>query len=112
ADAAYYTTMLHSRAQWQAMVQSRAWAKLAALPAVQTARQKIQAELKEGGSLAQFYQVYQQPENQQLLELLGDMVSEEVFLYGGPSWVGFLDLAGQLNAAQSYGPLLALLSGS
>lgn len=109
-DAAFYSSLLHNRAQWQAIRESRAWARLAALPAVQTARQKIQAEVKEGGSLAQIYQVYQQPENRQLLDMLCDMVSEEVFLYGGPSWVGFLDLAGQLNAAQSYGPLFMLLS--
>jgi hypothetical protein len=111
ADAAYYGALLHSRAQWDAIVHSRAWAKLKSLPAVQTAQQKLQTELKEGGSLAQFAQLLRQPENQQLIELLGDMFSEEVFFYGGPSWVGFLELAGQLNAAQSYGPLLMMLSG-
>jgi hypothetical protein len=111
ADAACYGTLLHNRAQWEAIVQSRAWAKLKSLPAVQTARQKIQAELKEGGSLAQIDQLLRQPENQQLLDMLGDMCSEEVFFYGGPSWVGFLELAGQLNAAQSSGPLLMALSG-
>jgi hypothetical protein len=110
ADAAFYGTLLHWRAQWEAVAESRAWAKLKALPAVQTARQKIQAELKEGGSLAQLYQLYLQPENQQLIEMLGDMFSEEVFFYGGPNWVGFLELAGQLNAAQSYGPLLMALA--
>ena len=87
------------------------WDKLRSLPIVQTARQKIEAELKDGGHLAPLYQVYQQPENRQLVAMLGDMVSEEIFLYGGPSTVGFLDLAGQLNAAQSYGPLLMFMSG-
>jgi hypothetical protein len=111
ADAAFYGTLLHGRAQWESLVQSQAWAKLKALPAVQTARQKLHAEMKEGGSLAQVAQVLRQPENQQLIELLGDMFSEEVFFYSGPSWVGFLELAGQLNAAQSYGPLLMALSG-
>src|SRR5947209_1178400 len=62
ADAAFYSTLLHNRAQWEAIVQSRAWAKLASLPAVQTAKQKIDSELKAGGTLAQLYQVYQQPE--------------------------------------------------
>jgi hypothetical protein len=111
ADAAYYSASLHSREQWNAIQQSRAWTKLKALPLVQTARQKIEAEWKEDGQLAPLYQFYQQPENRQLVEMLGDMFSEEIFLYGGPSWVGFLDLAGQLNAAQSYGPVLMLLSG-
>lgn len=110
ADAAFYSTILHCRARWEAILQSQAWAKLKSLPAVQTARQKIEAELKEGGSLAEYYQLYQQPENRQLLELLGDMLSEEVFVYGGPSWVDFLDLFGQVNAAQRYGQLLMLLS--
>src|SRR5438445_8619130 len=76
ADATFYSTLLHNRAQWEAIVQSRAWTKLASLPMVQTATQKIQAELKGGGSFAQLYQVYQQPENQQLLALVDDMVSE------------------------------------
>jgi hypothetical protein len=109
-DAAFYGTVLHWRAQWEAIAQSRAWAKLKALPAAQTARQKLQDELKDGGSLTPLYQLYQQPENQQLLAMLGDMLSEEVFFYGGPSWVGFLDLLGQVNAAQSYGPLLMALN--
>jgi hypothetical protein len=111
ADAAFYGTFLHGRAQWEAVEQSRAWARLKSLPVVQTARQKLQDALKDGGSLAQVFQLYQQPENQQLLAMLGDMVSQEIFIYGGPSWVGFMDLAGQLNAAQSYGPLLMLMTG-
>src|SRR5438445_9175001 len=78
ADAAAYGALLHAGAQCQAIVHSRAWAKLSALPAVQIGRQKLHTELKEG-NLAFLYQVYQQPENQRLLEMLGDMVSEEVF---------------------------------
>ena len=111
ADAAFYGALLHGRAQWEAIEQSHAWSKLKALPAVQTARQKIEEALNDGGGLVQIRQLYQQPENQQLVAMLGDMVSQEIFFYGGPSWVGFLDLAGQLNAAQSYGPLFMLLAG-
>ena len=56
-------------------------------------------------------QLLQQPENQQLIKVLGDMVSEEVFFYGGASCNSFADLVAQVVGAVRYGPAFAQLSG-
>jgi hypothetical protein len=111
ADAAFYSTMLRGREQFQAIAQSRAWAKVKAMPAVQSLFEMVQAELKEGGKLEPLHQFHQDPENQQLLQLLGEMCAEEFFIYGGANFVGFMDLLAEVQVANSYGPLFMLLSG-
>jgi hypothetical protein len=113
ADAAFYSTMLRNREQFDAIRQSRAWAQLQALPVVQMAWQHVQAELNKAGSpVAQFQKFAQQPENRQLLELLGDMVSHEIFIYGDESVAGFTDLAGRISGATRFGPLFMQFSAA
>ncbi len=113
ADAAFYTTLLRNREQIDIVAQSRAWAKLKSLPAVQMGLQMLKEQLKQAkeGPFTDFLQLYQLPENQQLIELLGDMFSDEVFCYGGESCVGFTDLTMQMLGALRYGPALMQLSG-
>jgi hypothetical protein len=111
-DAAFYGAMLRNREQVDAVVHSKAWAKIQALPAVQTLWQKAHEELKKpGGPMAQFMQFYKQPENQELVALLADMGSQEVFFYGDQSWVGFLELATKINQGMQFGPLAMMASG-
>lgn len=97
ADVAFYSTMLRNKEQIDALVHSKAWAKIRDLPLVQTAWKKGLEELHQG-PLAAAGQFWQQPENRQLLEMLGDMGSQEVFFCGGSSSVDFLKLAMQLNS--------------
>src|SRR5262249_7015945 len=52
-----------------------------------------------------------EPENRQLVELLGDMCGSEVFLFGGKDWIGFTDLALQLAGAVQFGPRLMIAMG-
>src|SRR5437016_4645520 len=93
ADTAFYAAMLHNREQLEAVLHSKGWAKIKALPVVQTLWQRAEQELKKpGGPATQLMQFYKQPENQELVALLADMGSEEVFFYGDRSWIEFLDL--------------------
>jgi hypothetical protein len=110
ADAAYYSSMLRNGEQIEAIAKSRAWAKLTALPAVKMLRQLAQTQLNENPQLAQLLQLYQQPENQQLGELLGDMLSHEIFCYGGSNFTGFTDLVMQIVGAMRYRPALMRLT--
>jgi hypothetical protein len=105
ADAAFYTSALRTGEQFQIVGNSKAWAKLKALPVVQMALQQVEAQLKKPSNpqLAAILHLYQQPENQQLVQLLGDMVSQEIFCYGGDSTVGFMDLLARLNGATQIG---------
>lgn len=111
-NAAFYTVMLRNREQWDAIAGSRAWAKLKALPLVQmgwglwaiqsadpdSVPGKIQAALRD-------------PELKKSLDFLGDIVSDEVFLYGGANAADLMELAQILNGAQRFGPLFSELTG-
>src|SRR5712692_7943475 len=103
-DAAFYTAMLRNREQVEAVASSKAWAKLMALPSVQMGLNMIKAELQPGGKLEQLADFYAQPENKELLELLAEMASDEIFVYGDQSWVGLTDLAMQAYSATRFGP--------
>jgi hypothetical protein len=112
ADAAFYSTLLRNREQVEAAAQSKAWAKLNSLPAAQMLRRMIEAQLKEPHpQFAQLLELYRQPENQRLLELLADALSHEVFCYGGSNFNGFADLAGQAIGTVRYGAALSQLTG-
>jgi hypothetical protein len=111
ADAAFYGTMLRTGEQIQAVAKSKAWAKLMSLPAVKQGLQMLHGQLHDQNNpqAAAFWQMYNQPENQQLVKLLSDMIKDEVFLYGGDSFIGFVDLMTQLNSANQYATLTAAL---
>ncbi len=112
ADAAGYSVQLHLREQIEAIAKSRAWAKLQAMPAVQFAWQKARKELdKPNGPMAFLAQLYNQPENKELVELLADMGSNEIFIYGGQNFVGFANLGMQLASSLRFGPALVQLTG-
>ncbi len=111
ADAAFYGAMLRSGEQVRMIARSNAWARLTSLPAVQMLWQKVQAEWSEEGQMAPLYKLYQQPENQQLVALLGDMFAHEVFLYGGDDWPQFTTVMQDVVGAARFGPLFAMLTG-
>src|SRR5262249_39793297 len=96
--AAFYGALLRNREQCEAALKSRAWAKVKSLPFVQALCKRAQAELTgEQGKLAPLYKLAQDPENKKLIGLLGDMVSDEVFVYGGDKWPAFVELAQQFQ---------------
>ena len=113
ADTAFYSGMLHNKEQLQALTGSKAWAKLNALPAVKFARQTIDAQLANAQDprAAAVLQSLRQPENQELLAMLGDAVSGEVFVYGGETVQGFVELLSRVNGAGRFGPALAMMTG-
>ena len=45
------------------------------------------------------------------LRLLGDAVSHEVFVYGGDTVNGFVELLSRVNGAGRFGPALAMVTG-
>lgn len=106
-DAAFYSAMLRNREQWDLVLNSRAWAKLKSLPAVQALWSKAKEQLEqEDGQVGQARKLLEQPENRQLVDLLKDMVSEEVFTYGGTSSAEFLAFLSQINNGVRYRQLL------
>ncbi len=95
ANASFYSATTHLREQYDALVGSRAFAKLREMPVVQMGLGLAQAKWNDPqGDFATVKTLLEQPENKQLVELLVDAVSHEVFIYGDE---GFAELMGMLN---------------
>jgi hypothetical protein len=84
ADASFYCSWMRNREQVQAVLASKAWAKLMSLPALAQAKEATEKQAKAaGGPLEKFEEWAKDPENRELGDLLLDMLSNEIFIYGG-----------------------------
>ena len=93
ADAAFYSAMLRNREQYDAIVNSKAFAKIKAIPYVQMGLGMMQAQAGGPGSpLGQFEAARNNPDVKKSLDLLADLLSDEVFVYGGANFNQALEL--------------------
>jgi hypothetical protein len=109
-DAAYYNVWLRNKEQVDIVANSKAWAKLTSLPTLQQIWQIVQLQIQFGPG-AQFQAWYGDPANKELVALIGDLLSNEVFIYGGANSADFAEVVSQTIAAVRYGPAIAQLSG-
>jgi hypothetical protein len=109
-DAATYSVMLRNREQIEILLKSKAWAKFKELPFVQSLWSKAKEQLEQSdGPVAEARKFFEEPENRQLLDLLADMASDEIFFYGGPSSADFSVLMARYqNQVQIQQMILAL----
>ena len=113
ADASFYAALLRCKEQIDLVYNSKAYKALRELPLVKTAYARLKSELgKEDGPMAQVNRLMQSKENQELVQLLIEMASDEVFVYGDKSWGDLLALAGKVSNAQNVSQVRALLNGS
>jgi hypothetical protein len=71
ADAGAYSAMLRNREQLEAVLGSKAWARLMSMPVVQMGRQMLAAQWDDpNGPLAQLKSWYDQPGNAELVQML------------------------------------------
>ncbi len=110
ADAAFYSTMLRNREQLEIVADSEAWAKLRSLPTVQQGWKALQ-EQYNNGSLASLRQVMETEENKELVALVGDAFSDEVFCYGDDGWADLFELYQAAYSATQYQPVIAQIDG-
>lgn len=100
-DAAFVSSSLRLREQYDAIVQSNAFKAITALPAVKRAFDSLEEQRTTPGSPFSTFDTFMQlPENEEAVELLSDMVSTDTFVYGEPSCVSFWLLVRKLAAAQ------------
>jgi hypothetical protein len=112
ADVSAYSVMLRNGEQIQAMLKSKAWAKLNALPVVKMAWQALEQQLhQDGGPLEGFRRFHEQPDNKKLVKLLAEMVKDEIFVASGRNVTQLIELAMNVSAANQFAPLLAQLQG-
>jgi hypothetical protein len=108
ADAAFYSTSLRMKEQYDAFVKSNAFKRLKSMAVVQMAMAKIKEQLDKprvAGFLSQ-------PENKELLALLGEMFSHEVFVVGDQQFSDLTSLFVQVGNAGRIAQLEALLEGN
>jgi hypothetical protein len=109
ADAAYYGAMLRNREQVNTVVNSKTWARIAKLPYVQMGLTMLKQQYEQNDDLALFRQWIAQDENRDLVELLTDAVSTDLFCYAAGNWVDFIDLTQQLYYNSSFAPFSQLI---
>ncbi len=111
ADAAFYSSMLRIGEQFQAIKHSNAWAKISEMPFVRSWMMMYQMQEQFPGSMpARLRATLNSPKNRDTVELLKQLVSDEVFVYGDPSFVGFVRLFQIVNSAQSFGSMKGQIS--
>ena len=100
-DASFYWSRMRMREQVEAVINSRAVAKILDLPWIKEAREaaaKLQEQTAREAGAPDVEQVktwFELPENVELQTLLLDAVSNEVFVYGDS---GFAELMAAMNA--------------
>lgn len=112
ADVAFYSASTRLREQYDAFVASNAFAKLQEMPVIQMGWQMFQQQWNNPtGDFAQFKAMYEQPENQQLVALLIDAFSHEVFSYGDEGFADALLLLNEINSVNQSAQLATLTGG-
>jgi len=111
-NVAFYSSMLRNREQIEIIGKSRAWAKLMAMPAVQDALKMYEAEgNKPDSPVAKVQARLKHPMVTDLLALLGDMFSHDVFMFADEDFVEFIDLFQTVANTMRYGPMVMQVSG-
>ena len=87
-DVAFYSATFNGRKVFDAIMNSNAVQRVLELPATQEALAEMAEELDREGLL----ELLAQPENQQLVELLKDMGSHEIYMCGDEGLADVLDL--------------------
>jgi hypothetical protein len=112
ADVSAYSVMLRNAEQIEAVLKSKAWAKLNGLPVVKMAWKALEEQLHQPGSpLAGFHRWVEQAENKKLVKLLLEMGRDEVFVATGRNVTQLVELAMNIAAANQFGPIAAQLQG-
>lgn len=105
-DAGYYSAMLRSEELVRIVGESKAWKALVDMPLVQHGLQQMRQAM-EGPDGAQVQAVLDHPEVKRALALLGDMFSQEVFIYGDRDTADALAVLQRVQLATQFGPMIA-----
>ncbi len=107
-DAAFYGTGLRLREQFDVLVNSRAFKRLMEMPVVKQAIAEIGKQAEQSGGqnpLQALEQIRQTPDGQKLLDMLADIVSNEIFIYGDERCGELAALFGKLNSVNRFSGL-------
>ncbi len=110
ADVSFYSTMMRNREQFEALTGSKAFAQLKQLPTLQMAlgMARLQWENPQQDIVIAFKNFWDAAENQELLELLMDAISSEIFVCADEGAAAGLELANRINGINRAAQLEAL----
>jgi hypothetical protein len=112
ADAAFYQGWFRCREQVDLIRASRFWAAVTQMPAAKELWANFEKEWNaKDGELARVRIFAEQKENQQLLEVLLDLVSHEIFLYGGNNCGAMLSILSEAVGAMGFAGFEGMFGG-
>lgn len=113
ADAAFYGASLRNGEQIKIIAESNAWKKLMNMPSVQMGLGMLKDRLEDEDNeqAAQAKAVLENPQVKDLLGLLADMFSDDVFCYGNADVGEVLELVQDVSNATNYGPFYFMAAG-
>jgi hypothetical protein len=104
--------MMRNREQFEAIRGSKAWTKIRDMPVVQMGLALYTSQADNPETVpGKIETVLKNPETRKIIDLLRDMASDEIFVYGDESFGDFLALAQNLAGAMRYGPMVMELTG-
>lgn len=109
ADSAFFSTSLKMKDRCLRLWNSKAVQQIWKTTLVQAGWNEVVTNFHEKGGPLQ--EMLKKPENQELLELIGDMVSEEFFVIGGANTPRFLTALGNGVMNSRFAPLQGLIAG-
>jgi hypothetical protein len=113
ANASFYSANLRFKEQWDAFVESKAYAKLMQIPLVQMAKMQItfQWQQSEQPTIAKVREYIQSPTGQDAVAILKDMFSDEGFMYGGSDMAETVSMFMEFNSIRRTAPIEAATKG-
>jgi len=101
ADAAFYSARLRMKDQIDAITGSKAWARLLELPGIKNYLEQVRAIMKPppGSLFPSDWAQLELPENKELIDLVLDGLSQEVFIIGDGGYGDSLAAINQMSAA-------------
>ena len=112
-DAAFVSSTLRGREQYDRIVESNAFASLKELKSVAKALDEFaKQQTQPGNPMAIAMMMMQMPDNQEAIDLLKDMVATDTFVFGSSSWVTVSKLVKTIQSAQRAGSFATLTEGT
>ena len=112
-NAAFVSSTLRGREQYDRIVGSNAFASLKDLKSVAKALDEFtKQQTQPGNPMAIAMMMLQMPGNQEAIDLLKDMVATDTFVFGSSSWVTVSKLFKTIQSAQRAGSFTTLTKGT
>ncbi len=112
-DAAFLSSTLRGKEQYDRIVSSNAFASLKELKSVAKALDELaKQQTQPGNPMAIAMMMMQMPDNQEAISLLQDMVATDTFVFGTSSWVTVSKLLKKLQSAQQAANMATITKGT